>query len=321
MLYLDAEAIAARLGRKPLIDALDRAFRSEFQVPARQSYAVGDSADAAALVIMPAWQANASIGVKVVTVFPNNSVRGEPAVHATYTLFDAKTGAPRAILDGTELTLRRTAAASALAARYLAIPEAARLLMVGTGSLAPHLIESHAAVRPIRSVRVWGRRPERAIAVAKSLAGKHYDIEAVEDLQAAVPWADIISCATLAATPLVRGAWLRPGQHLDLIGSFTPHMREADDEAMVRATIYVDTRAGALADSGELVHGLATGRLSTADIRGELSELARGSVSGRRESAQITVFKSVGCALEDLAAAELAVSGGHQPFAAPVTRP
>src|ERR1700675_3274069 len=159
MLYLDAEALAARLGRESLIDALDRAFRSEFQMPARQSYIIGDSVNPPALMIMPAWQTNASIGVKLVTVFPNNSVHGKPAVHATYTLFDATTGAPRAMLDGTELTLRRTAAASALAARYLAIPEAARLLMVGTGSMAPHLIESHAAVRPIRSVRIWGGRP------------------------------------------------------------------------------------------------------------------------------------------------------------------
>ena len=309
MLYLDAEALAARLSPGSLIDALDRAFRADVHMPARQSYAVGDQRNpAAALFVMPAWKINAAIGVKLVTVFPNNSSRGEPAVHATYTLFNAATGAPRAILDGTELTLRRTAAASALAARYLAHPDAARLLMVGTGSLAPHVIESHAAVRPIRRVRVWGRRPERANAVAKSLAGKPYEIEAIDDLQSAVAWADIVSCATLAAEPLLRGAWLRPGQHLDLIGSFTPHMREADDDALVRAAIYVDTRAGALAESGELVHALAAGRISTADIRGELSELARGSVDGRREHGEITLFKSVGCALEDLAAAELAVS-------------
>jgi alanine dehydrogenase len=314
MLYLDAEALAARLNPASLIDALDRAFRADVQMPARQSYAVGDPNNpAAALFIMPAWQTNAAIGVKLVTVFPNNSSRGEPAVQATYTLFDATSGAPRAILDGTELTLRRTAAASALAARYLAHPQATRLLMVGTGSLAPHVIESHATVRPIRRVRVWGRRPVRAAAVARSLAGKSYAIEAVEDLASAVAWADIVSCATLAAEPLVRGAWLRPGQHLDLIGSFTPHMREADDDALARAAIYVDTRAGALAESGELAHALAAGRISTADIRGELSELARGSVSGRREPDEITLFKSVGCALEDLAAAELAVSKGLGP--------
>jgi alanine dehydrogenase len=313
MLFLDAEALAARLSPGSLIDALDRAFRADVQMPARQSYAVGDRSNpAATLFIMPAWQTNAAIGVKLVTVFPSNSIRGEPAVQATYTLFDAATGAPRAILDGTELTLRRTAAASALAARYLAHPEATRLLMVGTGSLAPHVIESHAAVRQIRRVRIWGRRPERAAAVASSLAGCPYEIEAVDDLESAVAWADIISCATLAAEPLLRGAWLRPGQHVDLIGSFTPQMREADDDALVRAAIYVDTRAGALAESGELVHALAAGLISTADIRGELSELARGSVIGRREPGEITLFKSVGCALEDLAAAELAVSGGDR---------
>jgi alanine dehydrogenase len=314
MLYLDAEALAARLSPGLLIDALDRAFRADVQMPARQRYAVGDQSNpAAALFVMPAWQTNVAIGVKLVTVFPNNSTRGEPAVNATYTLFDAATGVPRAILDGTELTRRRTAAASALAARYLAHPEATRLLMVGTGSLAPHVIESHAAVRQIRRVRIWGRRRERAAAVASSLAGRPYEIEAVDDLESAVAWADIISCATLAAEPLLRGAWLRPGQHLDLIGSFTPQMREADDEALVRAAIYVDTRAGALAESGELAHALAAGLISTADIRGELSELARGSVIGRREPGEITLFKSVGCALEDLAAAELALSGGDCP--------
>jgi ornithine cyclodeaminase len=222
-------------------------------------------------------------------------------------LFDAATGLPLAVLDGTELTRRRTAAASALAARYLAPPDATRLLMVGTGGLAPHVIESHAAVRPISSVRVWGRRKEAAESVARGFAGGPYDVEAVSDLPAAVRWADIISCATLAETPIVQGAWLRPGQHLDLIGSFTPAMREADDDVLARAGIYVDTRAGALAESGELLHGFASGVITVADVRGELSELVRGTVAGRRSAEEITLFKSVGCAIEDLAAAELAL--------------
>jgi alanine dehydrogenase len=308
MLHLDAEQVAARLERGPLIDALARAFRSEYQAPARQHYVVGDSQHAQnTLLIMPAWQPGASIGVKLVTVFPSNAALGQAAVQATYALFDAKTGMPVAVLDGTELTRRRTAAASALAARYLAHPEASRLLMVGTGALAQHVIESHAAVRTIKSVRIWGRRFERAAAVAQKFAGGPYDVEAVEDLEAAVRWADIISCATLAETPLVHGAWLRPGQHLDLIGSFTPKMREADDAALTRASIYVDTRVGALAESGELIHGLATGVITAANIRGELSELARGSQRGRRSDKEITLFKSVGSAIEDLAAAELAL--------------
>jgi alanine dehydrogenase len=312
MLYLAAEQVAARLGRGPLIDALDRAFRSEFQAPLRQHYAVGNPECPqnvpGTLLIMPAWQAGARIGVKLVTVFQGNAAHGQPAVHATYALFDAATGVPLAMLDGTELTRRRTAAASALAARYLANAESSRLLMVGTGSLASHLIESHAVVRPIRLVRVWGRRLSRAEAVARSFAGKGYEVEAVEDLEAAVRWADIISCATLAESPIVRGAWLRPGQHVDLIGAFTPEMREADDDALTRASIYVDTRAGALAESGELVQGLAAGVITAADIRGELSDLARGIVLGRRSAEEITLFKSVGTAIEDLAAAELALN-------------
>jgi ornithine cyclodeaminase len=310
MLHLDANAVAARLERLPLIDTLERAFRGECQVPSRQHYSVGDVDNRTdTLLIMPAWRSGASIGVKVVTAFPSNSSRGLPAVHATYTLFDAITGVPRALLDGTELTRRRTGAASALAARYLATPGSSRLLMIGTGSLAPHVIESHAAVRPIRSVRIWGRRPERARAVAESLAGKSYDIDAIEDLEAAVRWADIISCATLATIPLVQGAWLRTGQHLDLIGSYTPQMREADDAALARATIYVDTRAGALVESGELLHALATGALKGEDIRGELSDLVRGSTIKRKTTQEITLFKSVGSAIEDLAAAELALGG------------
>lgn len=307
MLQLDATQVAARLGRGPLIDALLRAFQEDYQVPHRQQYAVGGPLNPRdTLLVMPAWRVGGCLGVKLVTVFPGNAGRGESAVHATYALFDAATGLPLAMLDGTELTRRRTAAASALAARYLAQPDATRLLMVGTGGLAPHIIESHAAVRPISSVRVWGRRIEAAEAVARGLTGRPYAVEAVSELPAAVRWADIISCATLAETPIVHGAWLRPGQHLDLIGSFTPAMREADDGALARARIYVDS-AGALAESGELLHGFATGTITVADVRGELSGLVRGTVAGRRSAEEITLFKSVGCALEDLAAAELAL--------------
>ena len=307
MLQLDATQVAARLGRGPLIDALLRAFQEDYQVPHRQHYAVGGPLNPRdTLLVMPAWRVGGCLGVKLVTVFPGNAGRGESAVHATYALFDAATGLPLAMLDGTELTRRRTAAASALAARFLAQPDATRLLMVGTGGLAPHIIESHAAVRPISSVRVWGRRIEAAEAVAQGFTGRPYAVEAVGDLPAAVRWADIISCATLAETPIVHGAWLRPGQHLDLIGSFTPAMREADDGALARARIYVDS-AGALAESGELLHGFASGTITVADVRGELSGLVRGTVAGRRSAEEITLFKSVGCALEDLAAAELAL--------------
>jgi ornithine cyclodeaminase len=271
---------------------------------------------------MPAWRAAGAadagaLGVKLVTVFPHNAALALSAVHASYTLFDAQTGVPRATLDGSELTRRRTGAASALAARYLAQTHASRLLMIGTGSLAPHVIESHAAVRPISEVRIWGRTPQRARELAATLAGAPYSVEATGELEASVRWADIISCATLATSPLVWGAWLRPGQHLDLIGSFRPDMREADEEALLMADVYVDTLAGALQESGELVHAMAAGSITSADIRGELSGLVRGTVAGRINPRQITLFKSVGLATLDLAAAELALAEPAVALAAP----
>jgi alanine dehydrogenase len=313
MLQLDAEALAARLDREALIDALDAAFRAPVTAPGRQRYAIEPAQTGArggTLLVMPAWKAGASLGIKLVTVYPDNALQGLPTVAATYLLLDASTGVPRALLDGEELTLRRTGAASALASRYLSAPDASRLTMVGTGRLAPHLIESHARVRPIREVRVWGRRAERAAAVAASSSRPQLRVEAVDDLEAAVRWADIVSCATLSQQPLVSGAWLRPGQHLDLVGAFNPQMCEADDEAIARAEIYVDTRVGALAESGEIVGAIARGVIGPRAVRAELTELASGRFK-RSHAAAITLFKSVGTALEDLAAAELAIA--HRP--------
>jgi alanine dehydrogenase len=313
LLQLDRAALAARLDRGTLINRLERAFASECSIPVRQSYDVGSGSAGKTLLLMPGWRMNGGIGVKLVTVFADNAIRSLPAVHACYVLFDADTGAPRAMLDGNELTLRRTGAASALAAKYLARPDAQRLLMVGTGELAPHVVLSHAIVRPIKAVRIWGRRIEKARETAAVLSGQGFTVEACDELQSAVAWADIISCATLSQEPLIAGRWLRSGQHLDLIGAFRPNMREADDAAMTRADLYVDTRAGALAEAGEFVQSLAAGSIGLSDVKGELSELVRGRVPGRSSPEAITLFKSVGTAIEDLAAAELAVDATHNP--------
>jgi ornithine cyclodeaminase/alanine dehydrogenase-like protein (mu-crystallin family) len=299
--------LAARLVRHTLIDRLERAFASDCATPVRQRYDLGGNSGGNTLLLMPAWRANGAIGIKLATVFPDNATRSLPAVHACYVLFNAETGEPRAILDGNELTLRRTGAASALAAKYLARPDASRLLMVGTGELAPHVVLSHAEVRPIKAVRIWGRRVEKAREIAASLHGHDFSVDVCNDLESGVAWADIVSCATLSQTPLIAGRWLQPGQHLDLIGAFRPNMREADDDALTRADLYVDTRAGALAEAGEFVQTLAAGIIKLSDVRGELSELARGTIPGRQSADAITLFKSVGTALEDLAAAELAV--------------
>ena len=306
MLHLDRTEIATRLKRRALIDRLERAFAAENATPVRQRHELGGASTGKSLLVMPGWRANGAIGVKLVTVFADNAVRSLPAVHACYVLFDGDTGAPRAMLDGNELTLRRTGAASALAARYLARADAERLLMVGTGELAPHVILSHAEVRPLKEVRIWGRRPERAREVADALADHDFTVDVCTDLRSGVDWADIVSCATLSRVPLIDGRWLRPGQHLDLIGAFRPDMREVDDLTLTRAELYVDTRAGALVEAGELVQSLAAGVIQPTDIRGELSDLVRDRVPGRSRPEAITLFKSVGTAIEDLAAAELA---------------
>ena len=256
---------------------------------------------------MPAWTETGErfLGCKMVTVFPDNAKTGKPSVYGNYFLMSGETGEPLAVMDGRALTAWRTAAASALAARSLAREDAAHLVMVGAGALAPHLIRAHAAVRPIRRVTLWNRTHGRAVSLAFGLSVTGIETEVADDLEAAVREADIVSCATLASEPLIRGAWLKKGTHVDLVGGFTPKMREADDAAVKKARVYVDTRAGATKEAGDIVQPLKRKVIKKADIRGDLFDLCRGTAKGRTSAAQITLFKSVGTAIEDLAAAML----------------
>jgi len=305
--YSAAEVHAA-LPWAALAQALEDAFvAGDTQVPLRHAHALGDGAS---LLLMPAWSADA-IGVKLVTVMPQAVAQGLPTVQASYLLSERASGVPLALLDGDALTVRRTAAASALAARHLARADAHTLLMVGAGHLAPWLVRAHAALRPaLTRVLIWARRHDSAQALVRQLQGEGIAAEAATELAAAVAQADIVSCATTATAPLVQGAWLRPGTHLDLVGGYRPDMREADDAAIARCErIVVDTRAGALAEAGDLVQTLARGVITPAHISGELAELLRGDCAGRTAPEQITLFKSVGTALEDLAAAQLMLCG------------
>jgi ornithine cyclodeaminase len=307
MLILDADATAAALPMHALVEALRAMFARGCEAPPRQVLAIpaGDGTTLTSL-LMPAWLPGAGYGVKTVNVAPANAARGLPAVHAAYTLFDVATGAPRALIDGTTLTNRRTAAASALAASFAARADARTLLIVGAGQIAALLPEAMRCVRPIERVRIWARRRDAAAALAASLRERGFDAAAVTDLEGAASSADIVSCATTATAPVVHGRWLGAGSHLDLIGSFTPAMREADDDCWRDAAVFVDTDE-ALAKSGDLVAPLGSGALDRRQIRGTLAALCRGEVPGRRDAAERTVFKSVGTALEDLAAALLAV--------------
>jgi alanine dehydrogenase len=306
MQTLDAAEVERRLDFPSLIERLREMFRAGCELPTRHHHPVQVPGEPEAiLLLMPAWQVGRHIGVKTVTVFPGNGTRGLPAVMGIYTLLDGTSGRPLALIDGPMLTLRRTAAASALAASYLAREDARHHLMIGTGALAPHLIQAHAAVRPIRRMTVWGRSAAKARDLAQMLRAKGLPAEATDDVETAARSADIVTTATLSAEPVVRGAWLKPGAHLDLVGAYTPKMRETDDDAVRRGRVYVDTRAGAMKEAGDIVQPLASGAL--AEVVGDLFELTRGEAAGRRSAEEITVFKSVGTALEDLAAAQLAV--------------
>jgi ornithine cyclodeaminase/alanine dehydrogenase-like protein (mu-crystallin family) len=307
---IDAAGIDRALTFPSLIDALADAFRGDIVTPVRHHHEVERPGTHGTLLLMPAWTGPATpdghVGVKIVTVFPENGARNMPSVLGTYLLMEGATGEPRAALDGSRLTVWRTAAASALAARYLARPEASRMAMVGAGSLAPFLIRAHASQRPIREVSLWNHRPERAESLAAELRAEGLPVTAVTDLEGAVRQADLVSCATLSTAPIVSGAWLKAGAHLDLVGAFNLKMREADDEALRRAQVWVDTEA-AMAEGGDVALALAGGAIARDHVRGDLFDLCRNPPP--READAITLFKSVGTALEDLAAAMLVWRG------------
>lgn len=313
MRTIDAATIDRVLTRADMVEALRQGFREDVVTPVRHHHPLvrGGEADGM-LLLMPAWSDTGSgvaedavMGVKLVSVIPGNAARGIASVVGAYVLMSGVTGEPLAVLDGTRLTLWRTAAASALAADFLARADASTLVMVGAGALAEHLIEAHAAARPIRRVLIWNRSPDKAAAMAASFAGRAFTVEAVGDLDAALAEADIVSAATMSNEPIIRGAALRPGTHVDLVGGYTPAMREADDTAVARARVYVDTRAGALKEAGDVTRPIESGVLKAEDVAGDLADLCRGRASGRRSAEEITLFKSVGTALEDLVAARL----------------
>jgi ornithine cyclodeaminase len=301
-LFLDDEAVRRTLDFPRLVRLLAAGLIEPATVPERSHLDLPQPGGAAAtLLLMPAWN-HLYLGVKSATIHPGNSANGLPAVHATYLLSRAETGEPLAVIDGTALTARRTAAVAALAADLLSRPDASRLLVVGAGTIAALLPHAYHAVRPIGPIEIWNHRAGGAEALAASLRDAGFDARAVKDLGEAVGRADLIGCATLSRAPLVEGSRLRPGTHLDLIGGFTPEMRECDDACVAGARLFVDTPA-ALDEAGDLVQPLATGLLARGAVAGTLAELAAGRVAGRRSAEEITLFKSVGTALADLVVA------------------
>ena len=297
-----AQQVHAALDWATLDSALTAAFAVGADVPLRHSHALNDMD---ALLLMPAWTRE-SIGLKVVTFIPGAPLLGAPTVGATYLLFDRATGQVQAVMDGDAITVRRTAVVSAIAARFMARANARTLLMIGTGHLSPWMVRAHCALRPtIERVAIWGRDTQRSTALAARLRTEGLPTDVATDLEGAVRAADIVSCATTSRVPIVRGEWLAPGTHVDLVGGFTREMREVDDVAIARSRIAVDSYRGALAEAGDLAVPLEQGVIAREQVVADLAELVRGDVAGRTTDGDVTLFKSVGTALADLAAARL----------------
>ena len=287
--YLDKAEVARLAPYGKLVDHLHRGHldpkahirRVVYSPPAAEEVFLG----------LPAWQPGEAVGVKLVTVFPNNPrARGMPSVQAVYVLFDGADGRPLATMDGTELTYRKTSADSALGSRLLSRPDSHTLLMVGAGGLAPHLISAHREVRPsLERVLIWNRTRSKAEKLAGALGA-----EVVDDLHEAIPSADIISTATMSPEPLVSGELLSPGTHLDLVGAFLPDCREVDDDVIRRATIFIDSYDAAVDECGDLVIPLESGLITERDIQADLFQLCRGEHPGRRDSQEITMFENGG---------------------------
>jgi ornithine cyclodeaminase/alanine dehydrogenase-like protein (mu-crystallin family) len=296
---LSAEDVARLAPYKDIVEALRQGFREPATTPVRHHH---DPLPSTTLLLMPAWTAKWT-GLKVVTVKTDNPDLGLPTVQGSYLLLDNTTGAAVCMMDGTELTRRRTAAASALAADYLARPDASTLTIVGAGALAPHFLQAHASVRPIRRVFVYGRNPEKTAGLSKIIESLGFEAHVTSDVETAVREADIVSCVTTSTTAIVKGEWINPGTHIDLAGAFKPTMRETDAAAVGMSQVFVDTRDGALAEAGDLLQAQAEGEFDFANVQGDLFDLAQGKHRGRQNGREVTLFKSCGTALEDLATA------------------
>jgi ornithine cyclodeaminase/alanine dehydrogenase-like protein (mu-crystallin family) len=301
MRVIDAAEIRRVLTFPMLVDALEAAHRRP-RLEA-QDTSLGD--EHALYFVRNAVDRGRFMASKLITSFPANLGGALPAVQAVVVLFDGKNGEPLAVIDGTELTCWRTAADSALGSKLLARPDVKTLLVVGAGEMSKWLVRAHRAVRPsLQRVMIWNRTPARAREVAGLLGGEGIAAEAVSDLDAATRAADLVTTCTRSHTPLIKGALLAPGVHLDLVGGYTPQTRESDDDCVRRASIFVDSRHSALGVVGDLTQPIASGVIAESAIRGDLYDLVPGKVPGRRGPGEITLFKNAGGGHLDLMTAE-----------------
>lgn len=316
MLVLGADQIRTLAPTRRVIEALRQVFSKGGVVAVRTPSQMPGGSPDRLFVSMLAMDRDGGPVIKLLTILPENRPKGLLTVQGAIVVF-GETGTPLAILDGTVVTHLRTGAASALASEYLSREDSSHLVIMGTGAMAPTMAVSHCSVRPIRLVSVWGRRSDRAAVTAAAIrerVPKNVEVVVTDKIDRTVAGADIISCSTSSPTPILAGKWLKPGAHVDLIGSFQPTKRESDDDVVLRARIFVDTYHGALHEGGDVVEPITRGLIDRSRILGQLEDLVSGRVRGRSSDDEITMFKSVGSAIEDLATARMVVAaaGGGQ---------
>ena len=255
------------------------------------------------------WQPEKAVGAKVISIFPrNNRARDWPSIQAVYILFEAVNGTPVACLDGTALTWVKTASDSALGSKLLSREDIRSMLMIGAGQMAVHLVRAHCEIRPsLQSVHIWNRTMSKAESLATELSGQFPAIrfEAVSDPEPSVREADLVCSAIASTEPVIRGEWLKPGTHVDLVGAYTMDMREADDDCLRRGRLFVDSRATTIGHIGELAIPLANGVIAEKDVLAELGDLCLRRHPGRCADDEITIFKNGGGGHLDLMCARL----------------
>lgn len=310
MLMLDADKILNSLSFTALVDELAEMHRDPIGLIDEMLMESRDANDNINhFFIRTGWQPEKAVGAKVITVFPrNNQQREWPSIQAVYILFEGVNGTPVACLDGTALTWIKTATDSALGSRLLSRENIETMLMIGAGQMAPHLVSAHCAVRPsLNQVQIWNRTGDKAAALCASLAQKFPQITfaPVSEIEAGAREADLICSAIGCEAPIIEGAWLKPGVHVDLIGAYTPTMREADDECLRRGSLFVDARETTLHHIGELMIPLANGVINEEDVLADFSDLCQQRHAGRQSDNEITLFKNGGGGHLDLMCARI----------------
>ena len=308
MKIISAEEVHAALQYPDLVDALQEAFSRDFTMPPRSVFLLDENDDNHdAFAVLPSWN-DAVIGVKAFTYFPDNPQPEYDSLYSKILLFDRAHGEPLALVDGTSVTFRRTAAISGLASRLLSRKNSQTLLLLGTGNLATFIIQAQASVRDLRRVLVWGRTPANAQKVVDQMAAElsSIDFAVVDDLQTACGLADIIVSATGSHEPLVLGDWVTPGTHTDFIGNHHATKRECDTALVVKSKVYADSRDNCFKEAGEILVPISEGAISKDHVVGQLTEMCIGTVPLRTSDEEITLFKSIGMALSDLVGAHCA---------------